>query len=181
MKKRADAAGLPVSQFESFRPWFAAMTLTGMELQRLGFDPALGIDRYFYHKAKKEGREMVFLETNDIQLDLMASLNERHQDDFLRGVLKELDVIETLASDMLDAWKTGNAEKLDSILKMGHAEEPAVYDRFFIQRNRRWISIIQRLMKQDDDVLIIVGAGHLAGPDSVTELLKKKGYEVHQR
>jgi uncharacterized protein YbaP (TraB family) len=181
IKKRADAAGLPVSRFERFRPWFAAITLTGMELQRLGFDPALGLDRYFYQKAKKEGKEMIFLETNDIQLNLMASLNKRHQDAFLRGVLKELDIIETLASDILDAWNTGDAEKLDSILKMSHAEEPAIYDRFFIQRNKRWISKIQRLMKQDDDVLIIVGAGHLVGRDSVIELLKKKGYEVQQR
>lgn len=181
VKKRADAAGLPVSQFDRFRPWFAAMTLTGIELQRLGFDPALGLDRYFYQKAKKEGREMIFLETNDMQLNLMTSLNKRHQDDFLRGVIKELDVVETLASDMLDAWKTGDAEKLDSILKISHAEEPDIYDRFFIQRNKRWISIIQRLMNQDDDVLIIVGAGHLVGKDSVIELLKKKGYDVQQR
>ena len=181
VKKRADAAGLPVSQFERFRPWFAAMTLTGMELQRLGYDPGLGIDRYFFQKAKKEGRKMIFLETNDMQLNLMTSLNKRHQDAFLRGVLKELDVIEALASDMLDSWKTGDDAKLDSILQISHAEEPDIYDRFFIQRNKRWMSKIQRLMKQDDDVLIIVGAGHLVGRDSLIELLKKKGYEVQQR
>lgn len=181
LKKRAGAAGLPVSRFEGLRPWFAAMTLTGMELKRLGFDPALGLDQYFYQRAKKEGREMIFLETNGIQLNLMTSLNKRHQDEFLRGVLKELGVIETLAADMLDAWKTGDTDKLDSILKISNAGEPAVYDRFFIQRNKRWISKIQRLMKQDDDVLIIVGAGHLVGKDSLVDLLKKKGYDVQQR
>jgi uncharacterized protein YbaP (TraB family) len=96
-------------------------------------------------------------------------------------VLKELDVIEALASDMLDSWKTGDDAKLDSILQISHAEEPDIYDRFFIQRNKRWMSKIQRLMKQDEDILIIVGAGHLVGRDSLIELLKKKGYEVQQR
>ncbi len=181
LKTRLEASGLSIAQFDRFKPWFVAMTITGLELQRLGFDPDLGIDRYFYEKAKQEKRDMVFLETNNFQLNLMASLNKRHQDSFLRGVLKELDVIESLASEMLDAWNTGNGEKLDSILKKSNAEDPEIYDRFFVQRNRKWITHIKRLMKQDNDVLIIVGAGHLVGKESVIDLLIKKGYSVMQR
>lgn len=181
LNKRLEAEGLSIGQFDTLRPWLIAMTIAGTELKRLGFDPDLGLDRYFYQKAKKAGKEMIFLETNEMQLNLMTSLNRRHQEAFLKGVLRELDIVESLASDMLGAWKTGDTEKLDTILKMSHAEEPDIYDRFFIQRNKRWISTIQKLLKQDGDVLIIVGAGHLAGKDSVIDLLKKKGYKVQQR
>ena len=181
LKKRLSASGLSIAQFEQFRPWFMALSIATTELQRLGYDPNLGIDRYFFERAKRDGKEKIFFEANSFQLNLMASLNNRHQDMFLNGVLKELDVIESLASDMLDAWETGNTGKLDAILKKSHAEDPAIYKRFFTDRNRNWVLKIRRLLKQNDDVLIIVGAGHLVGNDSVVDLLRKQGYQVKQK
>ena len=36
-------------------------------------------------------------------------------------------------------------------------------------------------MKQDGDVLVIIGAGHLVGEQSLVDMLGKKGYQVQQR
>jgi uncharacterized protein YbaP (TraB family) len=181
LQKRLATSGLSIAQFEQFRPWFMALSIGSMELQRLGYDPNLGIDRYFFEKAKRDGKEKIFFEANSFQLNLMASLNNRHQDMFLKGVLKELDVVESLAADMLDAWETGNTGKLDAILQKSHSEDPAIYKRFFTDRNRNWVSKIRRFLKQHDDVLIIVGAGHLVGKDSVVDLLRQHGYKVRQK
>jgi uncharacterized protein YbaP (TraB family) len=181
LQKRLATSGLSIAQFEQFRPWFMALSIGLMELQRLGYDPNLGIDRYFFEKAKRDGKEKIFFEANSFQLNLMASLNNRHQDMFLKGVLKELDVVESLAADMLDAWETGNTGKLDAILQKSHSEDPAIYKRFFTDRNRNWVSKIRRFLKQHDDVLIIVGAGHLVGKDSVVDLLRQHGYKVRQK
>ncbi len=181
LERKLDKAGLPIAQFEQFKPWFIALTITVMEIQRLGFDPNFGVDRYFFNKAKKDKKEMIFLETNEFQLNLMAHLSRRQQELFLRETLKELEVIESMASDMMKAWKTGDIDKLYSIINISFDEYHDIYKRFFIQRNKRWIPKIKQLMKQHDDVLIIVGAGHLVGKDSVIELLKKKGYKVRQK
>ena len=64
---------------------------------------------------------------------------------------------------------------------MGFSEYPDIYDRFFTERNKMWVLKIRKMMEQNDNVLIIVGAGHLVGKDSVVDLLRKNGYKVTQR
>jgi uncharacterized protein YbaP (TraB family) len=50
-----------------------------------------------------------------------------------------------------------------------------------IRRNQAWLEKIEGLIRQDEAALVIVGAMHLIGPDSVVDLLQKKGYRVEQR
>lgn len=180
LEKKLAAAGLPIARFEQFRPWFAAMTITSVEILRLGFNPDLGIDRHFFNKALRDGKELFFLESNEFQMKLMAGLGSRQQELFLRTVLKELDVIASMASNMVSSWMAGDVDRLDSILKISFSEEPEIFSRFLTDRNKKWVPLLERLMKQSSDVLVIVGAGHLVGKDSVIELLKKKGYRVRQ-
>jgi hypothetical protein len=181
LEKKISLSGFQVEQFEQFKPWFVAMTIAVSEFMRLGFDPDLGLDKHFYDKASRDRKEMIFLESNDYQLNIFAGLNKRQQELFLRETLKELEIIEIMVMDMLNAWKTGDTERLHSILKMSYDEYPEIYDRFFTNRNKMWVKKIETLMKQNDNVLIIVGAGHLVGNNSVTALLKKKGYRVIQK
>ena len=181
LEEKVVAAGIPMASFDRFRPWFCALTLSVMELQKLGFDPSYGIDTYFFNKGKKDGKEIIPLESAEYQLNLFAKMAEREQESFLRETLEELDVTETMASDMVNAWKAGDVDKLASIMKMSFKEHPDIYDRFVIRRNKNWISKIESLMNQDDNVLVIVGAGHLVGAKSLLDILKAKGYKIEQR
>jgi hypothetical protein len=178
LEKELVAVGLPVAHFNRFRPWVCALALTFMEFQRLGFDPSYGIDTHFFNKAKKDGKEIIALETIDYQLGLFTKMGKAEQESFLRQALKDLEVIETMASEMVSSWKTGDVDKLNSIIKLSFKEHPDIYNRFIIQRNKRWISRIEDLMRQDENVLVIVGAGHLVGTENILELLKKKGYKI---
>ncbi len=174
-------AGYPASDLYWSKPWYGALLLTALEFNRLGYDPEYGIDQYYFKKAKRDKKEMIFLESNEYQINIFAGLNKQQQELFLRQVIKELEVIETMAADMVNAWETGNKDKLNSIIKMGFSEYPEMYDRFFTGRNKEWVLQIKKLMKQRGNVLIIVGAGHLVGKDSVIDLLQKSGYKVTQR
>ena len=180
VEKKLAATGLPAARFGQFRPWFAAMTITSLEIMRLGFDPDLGIDRYFFKRALADRKELFFLETNEFQINLMAGLDSRQQEMFLRTTIKELDVIESMASNMVSSWMTGDVERLDSILRISYEEEPDIMARFLIDRNKKWVPLLEKLINQGGDVLVIVGAGHLVGKDSLIELLKRKGYRVRQ-
>lgn len=181
LEKKLVAVGLPVAHFNRFRPWVSALALTFMEFQRLGFDPSYGIDTHFFNKAKKDGKEIIVLETMDYQLGLFTKMGKAEQESFLRQALKDLEVIDTMASEMVSSWKTGDVDKLNSIIKSSFKAHPGIYNRFIIQRNKRWISRIEDLMRQDENVLVIVGAGHLVGTESILELLKKKGYKIVRR
>ena len=86
-----------------------------------------------------------------------------------------------MSANMLNSWKTGNAEQLDSIIKISFKQHPAILDRLLIQRNKNWVPMIEELTKQDENVLIVAGAGHMVGADGVVDLLKKRGYRIEQK
>lgn len=181
LKKKAIEAGLSMAVLDRFKPWLCAVTLAATELQRLGFDPNYGIDMYFFDKAKKDNKEITFLETADYQLEALTEMAGREEESFLKQTLKDLEVVETMFSDIVDSWKTGDVDRLESIMRISFKCHPDIYDRLVIQRNKEWITQIENLINQDDNVLVIVGAGHLVGTENILELLQKKGYKIRQR
>jgi uncharacterized protein YbaP (TraB family) len=181
LKEKMKAVGLPMAQFARFRPWICGQTLTVIELQRLGFDVMYGIDMYFYSKARKDKKKMIFLESAEYQLKLLGEMDRNDQENFLRQTLKELDVIGEMAPDMLNAWETGDIDGLNKIMTLSFEDHPEIHDRLVTSRNRAWISKINNLAHQDGNVLVIVGAGHLIGKESVLDLLKERGYKIRQR
>jgi uncharacterized protein YbaP (TraB family) len=50
LEKKMNALGLPLEQFARFKPWLLALTLTTLELQRMGFNPLYGVDVHFFNK-----------------------------------------------------------------------------------------------------------------------------------
>ena len=48
------------------------------------------------------------------------------------------------------------------------------------KRNANWSRWLERRMAQPGTALVAVGAGHLAGQDSVIEMLKKRGLKVER-
>jgi uncharacterized protein YbaP (TraB family) len=181
LEKKVAAAGLTMPAFDRLKPWACGLTLTVMALQRLGFDLSYGIDTTFFQKAKKDGKDRIFLEPVEYQIDLLAKMANGEQELCLRQTLEDLDVVETMAPDMAAAWKTGDVDRLDSIMNSTLKKHPDILDRLLVQRNRKWLSQIENLMDQDHNVLVIVGAGHLVGPQGLPELLRGKGHKVRQR
>jgi uncharacterized protein YbaP (TraB family) len=181
LKERVAVAGLPMAQFDYFKPWLAAVTLTVIELQKLRFDPSYGVDAYFFGKAKKDGKKRIFLEPVEYQLDLFATMGEQDQESFLRQTLEDLKVLETMASDMVNAWQGGDVDSLDAIMNMSFQEHPDIYDRIMVERNKKWVSQIEGLINQEENVLVIVGAGHLVGNQSLLQLLKERGHKIEQK
>jgi uncharacterized protein YbaP (TraB family) len=52
---------------------------------------------------------------------------------------------------------------------------PDLYNVWLVDRNRAWAKQIASLLKQPGTVFVAIGAGHLAGPDSVQAQLRERG------
>ena len=180
LEKKATTMGLPLDQLDRLKPWSCALTLDGIELMKMGFDPQYGIDVYFFDRAKKDGKEIHFLETLDFQIELLAGLSGTEGDAFLRQTLKELEVIETLFPDMVNAWENGDTARFGTIMALSYNDLPEIYNRFIVQRNKAWVSKIEDLVAHGETALVVVGAGHLVGPDNLLQLLKDRGYTIEQ-
>jgi uncharacterized protein YbaP (TraB family) len=55
---------------------------------------------------------------------------------------------------------------------------PKLYKRLVTDRNSKWLPLIDAYMNTPQTEFILVGAGHLVGPEGIIALLKKKGYMI---
>ena len=94
--------------------------------------------------------------------------------------IKEKGELSDELDDIVSAWRAGNLKVLDELLLAGMQEQREVYQSILVERNQRWAARIKDLLGQDTDYLIIVGALHLIGDDSVQVMLLDKGIETQQ-
>lgn len=179
-KKIADL-GLPLEIYVRLKPWLVATDLAVQELKKLGFNPIYGVDVYFFNKAKADGKQIGFLEPPEFQINLLGNMDQQAQNNFLSQTLKDLEVVSELAGNLIRSWKDGDAHKLHELLNQSFKDYPGLHDRILIQRNKKWVKEIEGVMRKNKNVLFVVGAGHLVGPQSVIDLLEKKGYRVKQQ
>jgi uncharacterized protein YbaP (TraB family) len=177
---RLQESEMPVMIFEKFSPAMAAMTLTLLEMRKLDLDPENGLDKHFFHLAKDAGKQIVPLETVDFQMDLLTGFSKEEGDLMMKVTLKELGNMKKELTDLLNAWETGNTQKLSKILHEAMQEAPAIYKRLLTDRNRNWLPKIQEFANGGTNAIVIVGAAHLVGKEGVVELLKAKGLKVTQ-
>ena len=181
VKPKLTELGIDSQQAEGLRPWVLAMTIAVGELQKLGYDPNQGVDRYFNGKAIKEGKTIDGFETAEYQLNLLADMPDNVQEQMLLQTLRDLQETESHFSEICTAWKKGDADALEAYLLKSFKEYPTVYQSLLVKRNKNWIPKIERLLDQKESALVVVGAAHLVGKEGIISLLKEKGYQVEQQ
>jgi len=171
------AAGGPLMRF---KPWMLAVALQGLELQKAGFDPELGLDKHFYDQAKEADKAVQGLETADYQISVFDGMTMEQQDRMLAQTLKELQTELASVGKLADAWKSGDVPTVERIVQAELKGEPVMYQRLLVDRNKNWMPKIEALFTRRGRALVVVGAAHLVGPDGVVAMLKAKGYTVEQ-
>jgi len=180
VKNKLLELGMPIEKLNAFQPWFIAITMLSLNLQKLGFDPTLGVDQHFFELAKEAQKNIIGLESPEFQLDLLATLGGENQEDFIVKSIDQFDEMESSIHDLVDAWDVGDLEKLDELLNKGFEEYPALKQSLLIDRNYNWLDDVIEYTKDNEDYLVIVGSGHLAGEEGLIKLLKAQGYSVER-
>jgi uncharacterized protein len=181
VKKEIERNGIPAWIADKQRPWILALTLTSLELLKLGFNPEYGIDMHFLSKAsgKKKIKE---LESVNYQINLLSGFSDKEQEAFLLYTLKDLNLIEKEVDTALRAWTTGDAKGMESI--MGSLQEDrgmsSMYEKLIYERNRNMAAKIEEYLKTKETYFVVVGAGHIVGEKGIIEILRRKGYHVAQ-
>ena len=66
--RRANELGLDMRILNPMKPWFAALTMVAINLQRMGLDPKFGVDRHLAERAKSSGKPTSGLETLEVAI-----------------------------------------------------------------------------------------------------------------
>jgi uncharacterized protein YbaP (TraB family) len=179
-EKHAKENGVPMQLLEKMKPSLGTMILDMTQLQQLGFNPENGIDKYFAGKAKSDGKSIIGLETVEFQMDLLTGFSKEEEDLFTKESLEDMDNMKEKFGEVITAWQTGNSAALEKLLNEMLEKAPSLFKRLLTDRNQSWIPKIEEFLKGGKNAVVIVGAGHLVGPEGVVELLKKKGLKVTQ-
>jgi hypothetical protein len=182
-RARTDARRLHVdlSTYDRYAPWFVAEAITELRLAQLGFESQSGIEAYFLARARADHKPVSGLETVADQLAVLARMPVKLQTAYLLSSLADADELPAQLDAMVGAWKHGDSRWFRAEIAHEFGSEPLLYDTLLTDRNRRWLPKIEALLHATQDYLVIVGTGHLVGPRSVIDLLRRDGIEVIQR
>jgi uncharacterized protein YbaP (TraB family) len=180
VQKAVGDLGAAAGPLMRFKPWMLAIALQGMELAKIGFNPALGLDQHFYEQARTGGKSVQGLETVDFQISRFDDMTAEQQDRMLATTLKELATETAAVNKLGDAWKAGDVVAIERIALADLKSEPLMYQRLLVERNKNWMPKIEALFARRGRALVVVGAAHLVGPDGLIAMLKAKGYTVEQ-
>ncbi len=175
----AAGAGLPPGQIDVFRPWFAGLALSMAPLLKAGYDPQSGVELVLKARAGAAGKPIQGLETIDKQISILAGMSEADQLAFLRTLLESYDEASVELDRMVGAWAAGDVATLEAVaVTEMQSETPALYEALLVRRNTDWANQIQTMLEGSGTAFIAVGAAHLAGDDSVQEILEDRGVRV---
>jgi uncharacterized protein len=183
VSKKLNEYGVDISTLDQSKPWFAAMMISNLELQKMGFDPLYGIDKHFLDLAEEKNKKIVELESFDFQIRLLDQFSDKDQELFLSYEMKNDEAAQKETQQLIDAWKMGDAEGMNALLYQPLKENPdllPVYTQLFYERNEAIAGKIEEYLNTKETHFVVVGSGHLVGEKGIISLLKKKGYKVTQ-
>ena len=166
--------GIPAPAFDPFEPWAAGITLSVVAMQKSGFDPNSGVEKQLTAAAKVSNKPIAGLETMEFQLGLFDTLPEAEQITFLVETAKLIDEVASTTDKMVAMWASAETESLGQLMNEGLTSR-TLYDALLTKRNANWAKWISARMAKPGVTFMAVGAGHLAGPTSVQNLLPAYG------
>lgn len=171
---------LGLNQFAGLKPSMIAMTMTMIELKKLGVG-SQGVDNYFYQKARQDGKPTLALESVQKQIDFLAQMGQGQEDLMILQTLNEIETLETEFSHMLRSWRQGDTQKLEElfITPMKNDFGP-IYQQLLVKRNRNWLPQLIEYMQTPEIEMVLVGSAHMPGQDGLLILLEKAGYQISQ-
>jgi uncharacterized protein YbaP (TraB family) len=171
-------SGFPPQALDRMKTWTAAFILLGNKFRELGLSG--GVEGVLKNSFTSQGKKIGELESNLEQLQFFDRLPEAAQRSLLEGAIEGNDAMDADFGGMLKAWRSGDVQGIARTFDRDLSSSPALQQTLIHQRNANWSRWIEQRLGQPGAVLIAVGAGHLAGKDSVLEMLKKDGFKVRR-
>jgi uncharacterized protein len=172
--------GVPEKYFDQMKTWLAAIQLLGVQFRTMGLKGSDGPEEILRQQFLTDSKPIGQLETNAEQFSYFDRLPEKAQRALLDGAIEPQTGMDKEYDGMLASWSRGNVKEIANTFNHELADSPDLKQALLEQRNANWAKWIEQRMKQPGTIMVAVGAGHLAGSDSVIALLQRDGYRVQR-
>jgi len=184
LQRIVEASDLEPEIWDRMQTWAAAIAVMGTlmmegmtEEQRASADPfeamMSGAEVELTEEFRRAGKPISAVETSDFQMNMLRTLSRPAQQAFLESTLEDAERAAAGDSEDVDQpWVRGDVE---AIAREMESMPPSLYEPLLTDRNRSWTEWLERRLERPGTVLFAVGAGHLAGRDSVQSMLAARG------
>jgi len=167
-------SGVPPAALDRMETWAAALTLAAVAFRRLGVSGEAGVER----SLAAVDKPVRGLETVEEQFGFFDALAEDAQRAFLVAMLDDMTDLKREFAEMLAAWTEGDVDAIAATFNDEMNLSPALREALLKRRNARWAEWLAKRLDRPGTLFVAVGAGHLAGPDSVQRMLRAKGLKT---
>ncbi|MBA4747857.1 MAG: TraB/GumN family protein [Sphingopyxis sp.] len=178
-----EANDLPtVRNMAALDDWALALMLARVSANQAGLNADNGVDGALIAEFAHRNKPRFGLERAEDQFAAFDAIPPGEQRRMLNRLMR--DMAEGKADERLratvSAWAQGDMEKLAVIIARDAADTPGVNRLLLTERNRKWADWMAQRMDEPGTILVAVGAGHLAGPDSLLAMLAARGIEAER-
>jgi uncharacterized protein YbaP (TraB family) len=178
MSKVAAAVDVSPVLLDRLQPWLAEIALAGGAYRKVGADANSGVEKILSALATPRAVRRAF-ETPAEQIALLSGGSLADQIASLHETMQEMDEKPDEFTTLLRAWVDGDVAALDrEALAPIRKSSPVLFKRLVTDRNARWTQILDARLKGRGRTVVVVGIGHLIGPDGVPARLRALGYSV---
>jgi uncharacterized protein len=175
-------------QIESVRnqkPWYMTMTLSSVRVSELGYKAEGGTDLYFAQRARI-GKEILQLETAEAQFELLSSMSDSLQLEYLQEVIDQRAEFNQQVEELMQSWIDGDEETMYRLMNEELKLKPELaeyYDKLFTKRNIVMTDKIERYLESETEkeYFVVAGSGHFLGEEGIVSLLRERGYTVTRK
>ena len=166
---------LDQNRVDYLRPGLAVFLLEQAHARsQIGYVP--GVDANLLRQAKQDGKQVGYLESLQSQFEVLAAIGGGSEMALLEKSLLNTKDETSKYPGMVAAWSEGDLAKLMTFNDEDDKQNALLLDN----RNKAWLPKIESLLASPRTYLITVGAAHLAGKNSVIDLLCQKHWKMER-
>jgi uncharacterized protein YbaP (TraB family) len=183
-RRVAQRYDIPWTSMSTLRPWAVTLLISGLMLEKAGFQSALGADQYFLSRATRLAKPVEELESVDLQLGMFDVLSASEQEKLLAELLKGIEDGSGLEMAITTVTGWSRADEAAVLRVMRHelagSSVTALWMRRVVlgKRNHEMAARVATLLRGEPSLFVAVGMLHLLGNDGVPALLRRRGIEV---
>jgi uncharacterized protein YbaP (TraB family) len=167
-----------MAEWQHLYPWAIAMLLDYPQLH--GVSTIYGVDNHVAEMARRYSKKTGGVETADEHIHVFSDMHMIEGEVYLLQALVHAAEASPQFRMDVDAWKSGDTNRLYAMHARRMKEAPTVWWRLLDRRNSKWIPKLEAAIKSGTPTLVVAGALHFSGPRSVIASLQKRGYKIEQ-
>jgi uncharacterized protein len=182
LTRYAQASSMDLKKLDGRKLWMVNLILTVTELTQLGVDFEDGIDLVVTREAHFLKKKVVEIEGQK----QCASLAGADGAEAIAGMNRFLTAVrenkmEKRINDMIAAYRKGDGDAIAKITVDEFGDSPAGLrsrKRVFDDRHESMAETIDSYFGKKESHFVVIGVGHMFGPNNLLQALEKRGIKV---